>query len=161
MSSSFEGFTGTDFEGRTLEEAAVCLNDIAGQIKAKGVTLNYHNHAAEFANGGAIYRVLLNLVPNMHFAFDLGWVEAGGGNVEAVLKETKGRVRYVHLRDLAAADGKDFVDLGLGVSDIPKIITLAKEAIGAEGWIVVEYETGERDFSRYLRAREYLRTIGY
>jgi sugar phosphate isomerase/epimerase len=161
MSSSFEGFTGTSFEGKTLEEAAVCLNDIAGQIKEKEVALNYHNHAPEFANGAAIYRVLLNLVPNMRFGFDLGWVEAGGGNVETVLKESKGRVHYVHLRDLAAANSKDFVDLGLGVSDLPKIITLAKEAIGAEGWIVVEYETGERDFNRYLRAREYLRTIGY
>jgi sugar phosphate isomerase/epimerase len=162
MSSSFEGFTSGAFDGnlRGLEEAAERLNEIAGRVRGKGVVINYHNHAPEFSDGGAIYRVLRDKVPGINFGFDLGWVEAGGGDIKTVLGENPGRVGYVHLRDLAAAGGKDFADLGQGVSDLAGIVAAVKEATGGEGWLVVEYETGEQDFDRYTRAREYLRTMG-
>ncbi|MCL2832166.1 MAG: sugar phosphate isomerase/epimerase [Treponema sp.] len=157
MSGNFEGLQ----DKANLEKAVLNFNEVAGMIKSKGVSINYHNHAREFENGGAIYRTLLEKIPNMNFGFDLGWVEAGGGNIETVLKEAKGRVQYVHLRDLVKTGGKEFADLGNGVTDLPKVIKLAKETIGADGWIVVEYETGEKDYSRYTRAREYLKKIGY
>jgi len=157
MSSNFEGISETgDFK-----KAAANLNDIAKKIRAKGVTINYHNHSHEFENNGEIYKILLEKVPEMNFGFDLGWVEAGGGNIETVLKESKGRVKYVHLRDMKEPGSKEFADLGNGVTNLPKVLSLAKEVINNEGWIVVEYETGEKDYTRYNRAREYLKKLGY
>jgi len=152
MSSNFAGLENK----ADLEKAVVNFNEIAGKIKARGVTLNYHNHSWEFENGATIYRALLEKAPNMNFGFDLGWVEAGGGDIETVLKETKGRVKYVHLRDMVAVGSKECADLGEGITDLPKVISLVKEAIGPDGWIVVEYETGEKDYTRYIRAKEYL-----
>jgi sugar phosphate isomerase/epimerase len=163
MSASFENLPDDSLPEenlRTLEEASVNLDEIASNLKRQGVIINYHNHALEFSDGGVIYQVLRDHVPNMNFAFDLGWVEAGGGDIETVLKETAGRVWYVHLRDVAP-DRKDFADLGKGISDLPKIISLVKEAVPGEGWLVVEYETGEQDFDRYTRARDYLRELGW
>jgi sugar phosphate isomerase/epimerase len=161
MSSSFEGFEGGAFEGnpRGLEEAAERLGGIAAGLRERGVIVNYHNHAAEFSGGALVYRMLREKAPLMNFGFDLGWVEAGGGDVKAVLKENPGRVQYVHLRDLASTGGRDFADLGQGVSDLSGIIAAVKENAG-DGWLVAEYETGEQDFGRYKRAREYLRAAG-
>ena len=62
---------------------------------------------------------------------------------------------------MAAFGSKECVDLGNGVTDLPGIIALAKEVIGPDGWIVVEYESGEKDYNRYIKAREYLKKIGY
>jgi sugar phosphate isomerase/epimerase len=152
MSSNFAGLENK----ADLEKAVVNFNEIAGKIKAKGVTINYHNHTWEFENGGVIYKALLEKAPNLNFGFDLGWVEAGGGNIETVLKESRGRVQYVHLRDMVSAGSKECADLGQGTTDLPKVIALAKEVIGPNGWIVVEYETGEKDYTRYNRAYEYL-----
>jgi sugar phosphate isomerase/epimerase len=162
MSSSYEGFTAGELNGEpnALSDAARRLNEIAGRVKEKGVMINYHNHSREFADQGLIYKTLQTEAPEVNFGFDLGWVTAGGGDVTAILKDNPGRVHYVHLRDIAS-NGKDFVDLGRGVSDLPGMTTLVKEITGEDGWMVVEYETGEQDFGRYSRAREYLRTIGF
>jgi sugar phosphate isomerase/epimerase len=152
MSSNFEGLD----DKNNLAQAAVNFNEVAGKIRAKGITINYHNHSREFENNGLIFKVLLEKVPNMNFGLDLGWIEAGGGDIETVLKEAKGRVHYVHLRDQAEPGSREFADLGNGITDLPKVISLVKEAIGLNGWIVVEYETGEKDYTRYTKAREYL-----
>jgi sugar phosphate isomerase/epimerase len=162
MSVAFEGFTGGAFGGNPqgLEAAAGRLDEIAGRARELGVLINYHNHAPEFADGGLIYKTLRDKAPRLNFGFDLGWVEAGGGDISTVLRENPGRVRYVHLRDLASAGGKDFADLGRGVSDLAGITAAAREIVGGEGWMVVEYETGEQDFGRYTQAREYLRGLG-
>jgi len=162
MSSGYTGFNGAAYEGNpnALEEAVRHLNETAAKVKAKGVTINYHNHSHEFANDGAIYKVLHKGAPQMNFGFDLGWVDNGGGDAKAVLKENRGRVSYVHLRDIAAG-GKEFADLGQGIADLRGIAALAQEVIGKNGWIVVEYETGEQDFGRYRKAREYLKKIGF
>lgn len=132
-----------------IEEASkVCLD--------MGAKLNYHNHAWEFENGGAIFDALTEHAPSLNFALDLGWVYAGGRDPAEMLKKLAGRVSYVHLRDAGDNDDKKFVNLGEGIFDYKRLVDVLKATLGNDGWAIVEYEEGEQDFERYLKARMFL-----
>lgn len=161
-------------------EVAKAMNTAALRCKELGVSLNYHNHAAEFlVNGGAMYKALRDYAPEMKFGFDLGWVMKSGYDVYDVLEENKGRVHYVHLRDydtrqpseeelaqrgqhLAYLGGnisRIFPDIGDGIVDFRKLLHYLSGYLPADGWAVVEYETGEQDVSRYTRAYRLLHNM--
>ena len=148
---------------------AKIFNEAALACAEYGVSLNYHNHWAEFANGGSFYHALVEEAPALHFAFDLGWIYRGGFDPIAVLKETEGRCNYVHLRDpddgpenVELPDGRKFYlfpELGEGTQDLAKEVAFLKTYLPADGWCVVEYEGGEPDVNRYIRAKKYLDSI--
>jgi sugar phosphate isomerase/epimerase len=162
MSASFDDFAKLDMrvDNPSLVKATENLDRCAAKLADAGVALCYHNHAAEFRYGAAVYSLRRDKASHLCFGFDLGWVEAGGGSVEQVLRETKGRCAYAHLRDVEKG-GEDsaasFAELGAGASDLSRIIAAVKTAMTEGGWLVVEYETGEQDFGRYTLARNYLR----
>lgn len=158
--------------------AAKAMNHAALVCRELGVTLAYHNHATEFSvNDAAMYKAIRDYAPDMNFAFDLGWVQKGGWDIYQVLEENKGRVAYVHLRDFGGVDYlpdgetdlKDryhssagtatpfFPDLGSGQNDFKRLLSYLADYLPADGWAVVEYETGEQDFTRYRKARTFLK----
>ena len=162
-------------------EAAKAMNEAARQCRSIGVTLNYHNHASEFLVRDAItYRALREYAPDLSFGFDLGWVQKGGFDPYDVLNDNKGRVKYVHIRDFDRQEmtGKEreefdalpaaqreamlanlggyispiFPDIGDGKTDFAKLLAFLEDYLPADGWGVVEYETGPQDFERYRKA---------
>ena len=166
--------------GQPVEDAvsaARSMNRAALACRELGVTLGYHNHATEFSvNGGAMYKALRDHAPDMNFAFDLGWVQKGGYGLYQVLEENRGRVAYVHLRDFAGVDylpaeetavKEDYgpsagtatpfyPDLGGGQTDFKKLLAYLSDYLPADGWAIVEYETGAQDFGRYKKAHDFL-----
>lgn len=166
--------------GQPVEDAVTAaknMNRAALACRELGVTLGYHNHATEFsANDAAMYKAIRDYAPDMNFAFDLGWVQKGGYDPYQVLEENKGRVAYVHLRDFGGIDYlpesetplKDqygshvgdatpfFPDLGGGQTDFKKLLSYLEDYLPADGWAIVEYETGEQDFERYRKAKAFL-----
>lgn len=160
--------------GEDLIAIAKNMNRAALECKKLGVTLHYHNHAAEFLNGGAMYLALKQHAPDLYFGFDLGWVQKGGWDIYEVLESNRGRCSYVHLRDFTEAgtlsEGKaeeysaytggvshEFPDIGEGTVDFHKLLTYLENYFPQNGWAVVEYETGDQDFGRYAKARAYLK----
>ncbi len=136
------------------------INQAAKAVKEYGVFLNYHNHNWEFQQNGACYRALCQYAPDLYFGFDLGWVRKGGFDPVAVLRENAGRVRYVHLRDPGDdLESRTFPDLGEGKTDLKGQLAVLKEILPEDGWVVVEYETGEPDAKRYQKAKRYLDTL--
>ena len=159
------------------EAAARAMDRAALACRELGVTLGYHNHASEFlVDDAATYKAIRDFAPHMNFAFDLGWVQKGGYDPYQVLEENRGRVSYVHLRDFAGQkylpEGEElkddytrhlggditpfFPDLGGGQTDFRKMLAFLSDYLPADGWAVVEYETGEQDFGRYAKARAFL-----
>ena len=147
---------------------AKLFNKAALECKALGASLKYHNHAGEFANGGKFYHALVEYAPDLNFGFDLGWVRRGGFDPIAVLKETAGRCTYVHLRD--PDDGPDnmeingrkfyrFPDLGYGLTDLKGQLAFLKDYLPENGWVIVEYEGGEPDVQRYVRAKQVIDSL--
>ncbi len=116
-------------------EIATELDRIGADLRAAGLRLSYHNHAAEFAlvEGRPVLDWLLDASSprNLGCELDVYWSHVGGKNPGAYIREQGRRIGLLHL--------KDEKELGLGPVNFTEVFTAA-EAIGAVAWYVVEQE---------------------
>lgn len=123
------------------KKTAAHLNKGAEIAKSAGIRLSYHNHAFEFkplAGGQTGFDVFMaQFSPDMFFELDVFWVKVGGKEPADLLKQLKGRVAQVHLKDLKPGltlpeYGKlpddAFQELGDGILSWEPILDAAKFA---------------------------------
>lgn len=115
-------------------------NKAAEQSKKVGIQLAYHNHAFEFQpmDGTTGYQVMIDgFSPDMHFEVDVFWIQVGGKNPVELIRQLKGRVSQLHLKDLSkdlktpnygGIPKEAFEEIGDGVIDMEPIIKVAAEA---------------------------------
>ena len=120
--------------------------DKAGGILAKaGISLTYHNHANEFVKyqGKTILEAIYELTSpsNLKAELDTYWVQAGGGDSIAWVKQLKGRLPLLHLKDYGVdlQMNPRFEEIGSGNLDWPSIVKAAKSA-GCK-WYIVEQDS--------------------
>jgi len=126
-------------------KAVDALNRSAAACKARGVSLCYHNHAWEFADGEKTMKGLLGRAgADLCFCPDVGWVHKGGKNVIEFLESVKDRIGYVHYKDFATAapEPKDFVELGKGVVPLKNIARWLQKNT-RDLWIVAEQDKSQ------------------
>ncbi|MCL4858668.1 MAG: sugar phosphate isomerase/epimerase [Caldilineaceae bacterium] len=139
--------------GRTLADLAKRVNDA-------GLRLLYHNHAFEMAeiDGRLAIDWLLDTAPSVGFEIDLAWVQRGGQDGVAMLKQYAGRCPRIHCKDLAPEgenqDEMGFADVGHGLLDWAALLPAAK-AGGAE-WYVVEHDLPKEPLTSIRRSYEFL-----
>lgn len=114
------------------------LNARAALLKPLGITLGYHNHNIEFAPIGNTtgWDVLMRETdPRLVFIeADVGWVAAAGLDPVAFLRRWRGRVRWLHVKDLTAETVPNFAlamkptEVGSGKQDWARILPEAKRA---------------------------------
>ena len=117
------------------------LNAAAVDSQKAGIQLAYHNHAFEFkpmAGGKSGFEVFIEeFAPEMKFELDVFWVQVGGHSPSKVLKQLKGRVSQVHLKDLKKGlkvpnygklNPDAFEELGDGSISMEPIIKASKVA---------------------------------
>lgn len=112
-----------------VQEKADYLNKLSAIAQKEGITLLYHNHAAEFnqMNGQSVIdRLDAALDPAIFFEHDIFYSQKQGYNVYDYLRTHADRVRVVHLRQIDA-DGEN-VDLPDGVLDIAQVLHCAPNA---------------------------------
>ncbi|MCF0135156.1 MAG: sugar phosphate isomerase/epimerase [Lachnospiraceae bacterium] len=147
----------------TFEEAAKAAAEF-------GVSLNYHNHLAEFANDGVFVYKLLENAPHLNFAYDLGWVRRAGFDPIKLLKDSEGRCNYVHLRDPKTEKAQaytleamralpPFPEFGTGETNLQEQIDFLQGYLNEQGWAIVEHEGGEPDINRYIKAKAVLDSL--
>lgn len=117
------------------------MNVAAVEAKSAGIQLSYHNHAFEFQpmesgkKGYDIFRE--EFAPEMKFEVDVFWVKVGGVDPSTLIKDLKGRVSQLHLKDLQKGTSipefgslpkEAFKELGNGMIPIEPIIEAAAEA---------------------------------
>ena len=133
-----------DKNRKTIDDyKLVCerCNKGAEQAKKAGIQLSYHNHAFEFQpmEGGATgYETMIKeFSPDMHFEVDVFWIQVGGKDPVEMVRQLKGRVSQLHLKDLnesvktpnyGGIPHEAFEELGDGVIDMEPIIKVAAEA---------------------------------
>lgn len=151
-----------------VKKAAQTLNEIVRKIKEEfGVQVHYHNHSWEFADDGMIFKALAEYAPDLKFALDTGWAAVSGFDPAELIKRYPGRFSYVHLRDYRKSEDSQsqifekvhtgYVNLGTGDMNYGKLLPVLDEALGEDGWAVVEYEVGNFDETSYTGALSYLR----
>ena len=100
-------------------------NEAGRKMKAKGLTLAYHNHALEFArleDGRTIMDVLIEETDPEVFFFipDTYWIHMGGVNEAEYLRKLKGRIKVCHFKDWKVVLGENIgsiTELGCGNLD--------------------------------------------
>lgn len=116
-------------------------NNGAEQAKKAGIQLSYHNHSFEFQplEGGVTgYETMIKeFSPDMHFEVDVFWIQVGGKDPSQLIRQLKGRVSQLHLKDLnksvkppmyGGIPQEAFEELGDGVIKMQPILDAAKDA---------------------------------
>ena len=114
------------------KKTAALLNEKAHVLKPLGIKVGYHNHNLEFApigttNGWDILwqETQADLV---HFEVDIGWVATAGHDPVDFLRGTQGRVKLMHVKDVAADNPSGFgitmspAEVGSGKLDWARIL---------------------------------------
>lgn len=117
----------------------------AGEFARKlGIGLAYHNHHAEFANGGEEMELLFaETDPALTgFLLDAGHAFLGRADVPAFVRKHSNRLVGIHLRDFS---GRTQVPLGQGSFPLPTVAAALREA-NWSGWALSEEEraSGEK-----------------
>jgi sugar phosphate isomerase/epimerase len=144
-------FFGVDATGAPIRDSAIYrafaadLNRAGRMARRAGLDFGYHNHHNEFArqDGGTVtgYDVLTGQTdPDLvHLEVDLFWATRGAHDPVDLIEEHRGRVRQVHVKDLAPSGS--FADPGDGFIDFGRIFRHAREA-GLVEYIVERDDAG-------------------
>jgi sugar phosphate isomerase/epimerase len=125
---------GADIWKRT----AAVLNERAAALRPQGITLGYHNHNIEFAPVGNTtgWDILVGETDPalVYFEIDVGWIAAAGLDPAAFLHRHRGRVRWLHVKDLTAETVANYglamkpCEVGSGKQDWARILPAAHAA---------------------------------
>lgn len=153
------------------QSAVEKINAAAEACAGSGVELYYHNHAFEFqgAPGKRYIDVLRSrLDPRVRMEIDLFWVAAGGDDPEKVLRSFRGRVRSVHLKDIAPdaplvaseveMPPSAFKEAGAGRLKWPVILRAAADA-GVEHYLIEQDFTPGDPLQSVRRSVQFLRGV--
>lgn len=114
------------------------------ELAQEGLKLIYHNHNFEFAKFGAdsgMDILLQTFDPAaIDFELDVYWVQAGGADPVQWTRKVDGRMKVVHLKDMAINQAREqmFAEVGEGNMNWPGIIQ-ACDDIGVT-WGAVEQD---------------------
>lgn len=157
---------------------------MAGKLAEQGIELYYHTHHIEFQKYDGEY--LLDLIKNntskLGFELDVHWIQRAGVNPVDFIKQYKGRISLLHLKDyrigqldITEDDLKDmgkffgkfttdlieFAEVGEGNLDMKAIIEAGLES-GAEYFLIEQDDTyGKDPFDCLEISANNLRELGY
>lgn len=158
---------GEDFYRRTAD-----MMNLAGEkCKKAGMRFAYHNHAYEFG-GQAGKRPIDIFLERLDFRlvsmeFDVFWLSVANQNPVEMLKQWKGKVALLHLKDKAKdaphqfaenMPASAFQEVGSGVIDFPAILKAASAA-GVKHYIVEQDQTPGDPLESLRKSFNYLKTL--
>ncbi len=152
---------------RFADEAAIAktadhLNVFNTSVRARGMTLGYHNHWWEFSQriGDVTAHAALfaRLERNVFAEVDTYWAKVGGVDPARVVAELGERAHLLHIKDGPADDPEaPMTAVGDGVVDIAAIIAASRAA-----WHVVELDRCATDMLEAVaRSHSFLTRRGY
>ncbi|MEM7577922.1 MAG: sugar phosphate isomerase/epimerase [Planctomycetota bacterium] len=137
---------------------------LAEPYTAAGIRIGYHNHSHEWAPFGLanypnkidptqtpMHLLVEELSDPTFFEIDTYWVAHGGGDPAHWLRQLKGRIPGIHLKDMTVTPNREhkMCEVGAGNLNWPAILDAAKEA-GVQ-WYIVERDAGDLDPFESLR----------
>lgn len=135
------------------------MNDVGKQLHDRGITLSYHNHAAEFApsRDTTVLDALLSGT-DPHFLMlelDVAWAAVAGKDPVDYLRRYAGRIPFLHVKDLNS-DGT-FADVGEGTLPMDQICRAALD--GGTEYFIVEHDAPADPMATARRSLDNLRDI--
>jgi sugar phosphate isomerase/epimerase len=158
---------GDDFFRRTADRMSH-----AGELcKKAGMQFAYHNHAFEFAGKPGLRPIDIyfeRLDPKLvAMELDVFWLTVAGQDPVEMLKQWKGRVALLHLKDAAKDAPRQFAEnvpngafqeVGSGSINFPAILRAAPGA-GVKHYIVEQDQTPGDPLESLRKSFNYLKTV--
>lgn len=135
-------------------------------FKKEGHLFMYHNHGAEFEklpNGKpVIYDMRDSFAADlMGFTLDTYWIQFGGMVPDRVIRDFKGRVPCMHVKDMGIS-GKEhkMLPIGCGTIDFEKVLSACEDA--QTEYVLVEQDhcNGLDPFECLKMSYDYLASLG-
>lgn len=149
-----------------MDALQATIDAAAAPLKEAGMLLMYHNHACEFgrdAQGRTYWQRLVEGYDEtlLGFTLDTFWAQLGGQNVPKLIRDMKGRVPCVHLKDLAVrVNTPATAPVGWGNLDFESIIAACADA-GTQYLLVEQDDCFEEDpFDCLKKSIDYLHALG-
>jgi len=149
-------------EGKSKEDwlaKAKQFNELADQLKSKGMWIGYHAHAGDFKkfDGETGWDLFFgNTKQTVIMQLDTSNCADGGADPVAILKKYPGRARTIHVK--AHGGGPDAV---VGEDQINwKEVFAVCERQGKTDWYVLEHESGKDPLEAVRRSFEALKKMG-
>jgi sugar phosphate isomerase/epimerase len=143
------------------------LAPVAARLAQEGMDFSYHNHNHELARfGGRTWLArLYEKAPGsmLKAELDTYWLQAGGGDPAAWIRQCAGREPVLHLKDMIITAERELrmAEVGEGNLNWPAILTAAEEG-GAEYLMVEQDRCYERDpFESVAISYRNLKAMGY
>lgn len=154
------------FQGADYESFVESFKPAAKQIAESGLYFMYHNHQFEFAKDEKGVTVIEKLAEafdpsEMGFTVDTYWVQFGGGDPAQWIRNLRGRVPAIHLKDMAIVENKQrMAVVGEGNINFSRVLYEAENA-GTE-YLLVEQDDcyGEDPFECLKRSFRRLNSWG-
>jgi sugar phosphate isomerase/epimerase len=156
-----------------FEAVAARLSRMAVAVHAAGLRLCYHNHAFEFGrdrDGTRWLDVLMGgtVEAGLQLQLDVFWASIGGADPVTILRQYKGRIASLHLKDKDSSAGTSlvesavartaFVEVGSGALDFPGILAAAREA-GVRHYFVEQDQTPGDPVESLRKSHAYLSAL--
>jgi len=105
------------------------LESLGDRLHSEGLTLAYHNHDFEFANGDGLAELYGAANPAFLKAeIDVAWVALGGYDPAERIRSLAGRVPLVHLKDFDKSKTPQWTPAGQGTLDFDGILAAANDS---------------------------------
>lgn len=121
------------------------LNKAGALARRAGLEFGYHNHQAEFLRQNGTDRTGFDILTDetdprlVHLEVDLFWAWRGASDPVDLIREHRGRIKQVHVKDLDVSGS--FTDPGAGLIDFGRIFEHSREA-GLVEYIVERDDAG-------------------
>ena len=159
MSATGLSTAGT-FTSEALHQKTSTLEGYGRICKNNGMTLAYHNHMPEFANGNAEIQALADHTDAqlVSFLIDAGHAYQGGGDPAAFMRKNAPRIVGCHIKTFKNKTQQ--VPLGQGDFDFKDLAAAIQEK-GWTGWLIDEEGGGPQgaDTAAVGPDREYIRRV--
>jgi len=135
------------------KEFAHKLNASAQKLAAAGKVLTYHNHAIEFTrlDGQLLLDLIYANAPQLQSEIDTYWVQYGGGDPVAWVRQMAGRLPLLHLKELGIIDNQ-ITMLPIGSGNLNWRAILAEAEKGGTRWFIIEQDVCRIDPFDSLKA---------
>jgi len=125
-------FVGAPFKLEDCQKSAPILNKLGELARQQGLGFCWHNHDKEFhamENGQLPIDYLMeNTDPELvKLEMDIYWVKKGGADPLGVMQKYNGRVKIMHVKDMAPGAQQDFECAGAGIIDFAPIFAEGKK----------------------------------
>lgn len=124
-------YTGGPFLLEDCKKSVEMLNKLGPKVNQNGLELLWHNHNKEFTgmeDGLPFDYLMKNTDPKtVNCEMDIYWVKKGGGDPLEMLKKYPGRVKILHVKDMAPGPEQDFICPGSGIIDFGPIFKEAQK----------------------------------